>query len=158
MAIDFITERQFWNILYTLAVPFLSFFRALKVLITLKLNTKKYIQNGTTIAQIFSKTAKKYPQKNCILFEKQRWTFDEVESYTNKVANYFNESGYRKGDVVAIFMENRPEYIALWLGLSKIGVVAALINYNLRNQPLAHSISAADAKGIIFAGELSPGG
>ncbi|KAK3088224.1 hypothetical protein FSP39_016340 [Pinctada imbricata] len=128
--------------------------KALKVLITLKLKTRQYIKDGTTIPKLFTKTAKKYPNKDCILFEKERWTFQEVESYTNKIANYFTELGYKKGDVVAVFMENRPEYICLWLGLSKIGVVAALVNYNLRNQALEHSIKAADARAIIFSSEL----
>lgn len=75
----------------------------------------------------------------------------------NRVANYFQEEGYQKGDVVALLMENRPEYVCFWLGLSKIGAVAALINFNLRNQPLAHSIKAAESKGIVFAGDMSSG-
>lgn len=136
---------------------FIFNFRALKVLITLKLGVKNNMKDGSTVAKLFTKTARKYPNKPCILFENQTWTFQDVEDYSNMVANYFFDSGYRKGDVVAIFMDNRPEYICFWLGLSKIGVVAALVNYNLRNQPLAHSISAADAKGIIFAVELTQG-
>lgn len=126
-------------------------------MIKLKLQTKKYIANETTIADLFSKTAAKYPNKDCILFEKQKWTFRDVEIYVNRVANYFQEEGYQKGDVVALLMENRPEYVCFWLGLSKIGAVAALINYNLRNQPLAHSIKAAKSKGIVFAGDMSSG-
>ncbi|KAJ8299889.1 hypothetical protein KUTeg_021408 [Tegillarca granosa] len=129
--------------------------RALKVLITLKLGVNKNIKEGNTVAKLFTKTARKYPNKPCILFKEETWTFQEVEDYSNQVANYFFDAGYRKGDVVAIFMDNRPQYICFWLGLSKIGVTAALVNYNLRNQPLAHSISAADAKGIIFAEELA---
>lgn len=129
--------------------------KALQVLIKLKLQTKKYIANETTIADLFSKTAAKYPNKDCILFEKQKWTYRDVEIYVNRVANYFQEEGYQKGDVVALLMENRPEYVCFWLGLSKIGAVAALINYNLRNQPLAHSVKAAESKGIVFAGDMS---
>ena len=127
------------------------------MLLKLKFDTKKYIASDTTIADLFSKTAAKYPKKDCILFEKQKWSYQDVEIYVNRVANYFQEEGYQKGDVVALLMENRPEYICFWLGLSKIGAVAALINYNLRNQPLAHSIKAAESKGILFAGDMSAG-
>ena len=39
---------------------------------------------------------------------------------SNSVAGYFHRQGYRKGDVVALFMENRPEYVCIWLGLSMV--------------------------------------
>ena len=51
-------------------------------------------------------------------------------------------------------MENRPEYVGLWLGLSKVGIVPALINTNLLGQPLIHSIQAASATGLIYGAEL----
>ena len=43
------------------------------------------------------------------------------------------------------------------LGLAKIGVVPALINYNLRNNALVHTIKAAEAKAIIYGLELEQG-
>ena len=65
--------------------------------------------------------------------------------------------GFRKGDAVAFFMENRPEYVASWLGLAKIGVVPALINYNLKQQALLHTIQVADCCAIIYGLELESG-
>lgn len=54
-------------------------------------------------------------------------------------------------------MENRPEYVCTWLGLSKVGIVTALINSNLRQGPLLHSITVAKSSAIIFGSELSEG-
>jgi len=54
-------------------------------------------------------------------------------------------------------MENRPEYIATWLGLSKANFIAALINTNLRHDVLLHSINAAGCKAIIFGSEFKNG-
>ena len=45
----------------------------------------------------------------------------------------------------------------MWLGMSKIGVIGALVNFNLRTTPLAHCIKAADAKAVIFSYELTEG-
>ena len=56
---------------------------------------------------------------------------------------------------MALFMENRLEYVGLWLGCTKIGVVPALINFNLRGKSLMHSISAVSASAVIFGSELS---
>ena len=80
--------------------------------------------------------------------------FFKVEEYSNRVANYFHSLGYKKGDSIAFFMENRPEYIATWLGLAKIGVTPALINYNLKQQSLVHTIQVSNCKAIIYGIEL----
>lgn len=54
-------------------------------------------------------------------------------------------------------MGNCPEYICIWLGLAKLGVVTALINSNLRNKALIHALSVGKMKGVIFSDELSSG-
>ncbi len=80
-----------------------------------------------------------------------------METYSNRIANYMIEKGFRKGDSVALFMENRPEYVATWLGLAKVGVVPALINYNLKQQALIHTVQVADCRAIIYGLELEAG-
>jgi len=60
----------------------------------------------------------------------------------------------KKGDCVALFLENKPEYVATWIGLSKIGVISSLINTNLRNQPLLHSLEVSKPKCIIYSSSL----
>ena len=59
-----------------------------------------------------------------------------------------------KGDAIALLMETRLEYSSMWLGLSKIGVITALINTNLRKETLIHSIRVASSKAIIVSSEL----
>lgn len=54
-------------------------------------------------------------------------------------------------------MENCPEYVGIWLGLSKAGFVGALINTNLRHDMLLHSINTAKCKAIIFGSEFKDG-
>ena len=81
----------------------------------------------------------------------------QVDDYSNKIANIFLASGFKKGDTVALYMENRPEYVATWLGLAKIGVVPALINHNQKKDAFAHAVSVADSKAVIFGAELAHG-
>ena len=54
-------------------------------------------------------------------------------------------------------MENRPEYVATWLGLAKICVVTALINHNQRLQALIHAVQIANSKALIHGPEFSSG-
>jgi len=67
------------------------------------------------------------------------------------------ESGIQRGDTVALMMDNRPEYVAIWLGLAKIGIVTALVNYNLRGNPLLHALQIVNSKAIIFSSDFSEG-
>jgi len=113
-----------------------------------------YQKLNLTVPQAFAKTVKSHENKTAIIFEDQAWTFKDLEEYSNRVANYFLRAGYKPGQCIALFMENRPEYVGLWLGCSKIGLVPALINSNLAGQSLLHSINAACARAIICGGEF----
>jgi len=54
-------------------------------------------------------------------------------------------------------MESRLEYVGTWLGLAKLGIVTALINYNLRLETLAHCINSSHSKALIYSAELADG-
>ena len=80
-----------------------------------------------------------------------------MEDFSNKVASIFKTHGYRKGDTVALFLENRPEYVGIWLGLSKLGIITPLINTNLKKASLLHSINTAKCQALIFGVDLADG-
>lgn len=73
-----------------------------------------------TVHKWFEETERKYSEKVCFYFEDEEWTFRMVQEMSNRVGNYFSQQNFVKGDTVAIFMENRPEYICIWLGLAKV--------------------------------------
>jgi solute carrier family 27 fatty acid transporter 1/4 len=116
----------------------------------------QYRKGNITIVDLFDKTVAKYPSKSAILFEKQKWTFAQLQTFTYQVASYFSAKGFKEGDSVVIFLHNCPEYVGLWLGLSRIGVSSALINYNLKSDVLHHTIKVSNAKAIISSRDLSP--
>ena len=131
------------------------FCRVIYLGITFVTQLSKYQKNEDTVADIFQKTLSKHPRKAAFIFEQKTWKFQDLEDYSNRIANYFKSQGYKKGDVVALFLESCPEFVCVWLGLSKLGVITALINTNLRYDSLWHCISAADVRAIIFGTELS---
>jgi solute carrier family 27 fatty acid transporter 1/4 len=73
----------------------------------------------------------------------------------NRIANVFIQNGFKNGDKVALLMENRPEFVGIWLGLSKIGIVIPLINHNLKKQSLLHSITIANCTALIYCESLT---
>ncbi|XP_022789669.1 long-chain fatty acid transport protein 4-like isoform X1 [Stylophora pistillata] len=125
---------------------------AVKINIQVKRLQKK---GNVTVADIFRTKVSKHPRKAAFIFEQTTWTFQDVEDFSNRIGNYFKSQGYKKGDVVALFLDSCPEFVCIWLGLSKIGVITALINSNLRLESLKHCVSAADPRAVIFGSDLS---
>lgn len=74
---------------------------------------------------------------------------------SNKLANWFLAKGIKRGDIVSLFMPNKPEFIFCWLGLNKIGATAAFINTNLAGKPLTHSLNTASASILVMDTELA---
>ncbi|XP_063919296.1 long-chain fatty acid transport protein 4-like [Zophobas morio] len=112
------------------------------------------LEKKETVAKIFTSILSKHSHNVAFYFEEQKWTFLDVEIYSNKIAHFFKKEGYSRNEIVALFLENRPEYGCIWLGLGKIGVVSALINTNLTGEVLLHSIKTAKVGGIIYSSTL----
>lgn len=91
----------------------------------------------------------KYRENIAFIFGGRTLSYGELDEQANRVAHWGLSKGLKAGDTVALFMENRPDYVAVWYGLSKIGVLTALVNSHLTGQALAHSISIVQPKLVI---------
>ena len=89
-----------------------------------------------------------YPNQLALLYEDEKYTHKEFNSWINRYAHYFLKLGLKKGDVAVVFVENRSEYMFIILALGKLGVVSSLINTNLRENPLIHSMT--HTPGIVY--------
>lgn len=108
----------------------------------------------TSTADIIEHFAREKPDNFAIHFENRRYTYREYDQAGNQYARWALAQGIKRGDVVALLMENRPEYLFAWLGIVKIGAVAALINTNLADRALAHSLNTCEADHLILGAEL----
>ncbi|XP_023239007.1 long-chain fatty acid transport protein 1-like [Centruroides sculpturatus] len=131
--------------------------RGLYHFIQMKVLIRHFEKNDITVGIRFQEIARKFSNKVCFYYEDKTWTFQEVEEYANRIANCFAELGFRPGDDVALFMSSCPEFVCIWLGLSKIGVIPALINYNLRLETLVHCLTVVKCKAVIFESSLQSG-
>jgi citronellyl-CoA synthetase len=89
------------------------------------------------------------------VFEGQEVTWSEFNALANQYAHYLKSQGVQRGDTVSVIMENRIEFLALLVGVNKIGVTAGLINTNLTGKPLIHCITVTNSKKCIFGSEVS---
>ncbi|MDH4247807.1 MAG: long-chain-acyl-CoA synthetase [Deltaproteobacteria bacterium] len=86
-------------------------------------------------------------------FEGEVISYSEFNRRANRRAHLFHSLGVRKGDVVAVMMENRPEILETVVGLAKLGAVAGLINTNLKAAQLTHCLNISQAEKLVLGRE-----
>ena len=104
---------------------------------------------------VIDELARRAPDKPALLSDRETLTFAALSSRANRYARWALAQNLAPGEAVCLLMPNRPEYVAIWLGLTKVGVVVALLNVNLSGGALAHCIEAAAPRHIIVASELA---
>jgi fatty-acyl-CoA synthase len=98
----------------------------------------------------------KWRGRPAITFEGRTITYGELDAIANRYAHWAQEQNIHRGDVVALFMPNRLEYVAIWYGLTKVGVATALINNQLTGQTLAHCLNISGARHCLVDGDTWP--
>ncbi|XP_077398711.1 long-chain fatty acid transport protein 6 isoform X2 [Vanacampus margaritifer] len=93
--------------------------------------------------------ASRNPNKPFIIFENQRLTYQDVDRRSNQFANAFSESSLKRGNIVALFVCNEPDFICVWLGLCKLGCEVAFLNTNIKAKSLLHCIESCGAKTLV---------
>jgi citronellyl-CoA synthetase len=83
-------------------------------------------------------------------------TYMQVNQWANRIAHHLISQGIGKGDVVAVFIENRPELLVTILAVAKVGAISALLNTSQTRDTLAHSLNLVAPVAIIVGGELVP--
>jgi fatty-acyl-CoA synthase len=103
-----------------------------------------------------SELAETFGERIALIGEDETLTYRALAERSNRFARWALEQGFSRGDVICIVMHNCPDYLAVWLGITRLGAIAALINTNLIGESLAHAIRVASPKGIVVSAELAP--
>ncbi|MFP6817422.1 MAG: AMP-binding protein [Pseudomonadales bacterium] len=83
------------------------------------------------------------------------WTFAEVDTVTNRVANGLADLGVAKGDFVGILLPNCLEFIFAWFALTKLGAIEVGISDAYKGSFLAHPLNLSKARVLITTAELA---
>ena len=82
-------------------------------------------------------------------------TYRELAELAHRYGRWALQHSLAEGHVVALLLPNCPEYMAMWLGLTRVGVVVALLNTNLTGDALVHAINIVSPRHVIAGAALS---
>src|SRR5208337_4588897 len=84
--------------------------------------------------------ARAYGDATALVSDRESFSFRGLEARMNQYSRWALGAGVMSGESVALMMGNRPEYFAIWLGLTQVGAIVALVSPDLRAPALAHAL------------------
>jgi fatty-acyl-CoA synthase len=109
---------------------------------------------GCTLPVLVDTLADRFGAAPALLSRDQSLTYRALAQRSKQYARWALEQGLGFGDVVCLLMPNCPEYVAIWLGITRVGAVVSLLNTNLVGDSLAYAINIAAPKHVIVGASL----
>ena len=119
------------------------------------------IIGGQHLRQMWDDLADVYGHKTALICESSggvvnRYSYLELNQEINRTANLFYTLGIRKGDKVALHLDNCPEFIFCWFGLAKIGAIMVPINARLLREESTWILQNSQACLLVTSAQFYP--
>ncbi len=108
-----------------------------------------------TLAVAVELAAETQGEAPALVGETESFTYAGLAGRLRAYARWALAAGLTGGETVALLAPNRPEYLACWLGVTRVGGVVALINSNLRGAALSHCLKVSGARHLVVDPELA---
>lgn len=102
------------------------------------------------------KNAEDFPDKPAYIFYGREITWKELAESTKRLANYLSRIGIKKGDRVALFMQNCPQYIMAHYGTQMLGAIVTPCSAMFKEWELEYELDDAGAKVLVTTDDLYP--
>lgn len=107
------------------------------------------------LAQNLSRGRTFFPDRAAILFEGRSITYRELDESSNRLANALAGVGISRGDRVAIYLPNIPEFAIVYYGILKAGAIAVSINSIFKQQEVAFILNDSGSRLLFTTAELA---
>lgn len=107
--------------------------------------------NDKTLAHFLFKRMERTPEKVFLQFREQKITYRELYLRIAQSSRGFSELGIKKDDKVCVMLDNSPEYLDVWFGLSCLGAILVPINVHLKGEGLTYILTHSDCKAIVVS-------
>jgi len=107
------------------------------------------------LGEVLNVHSKKHPSKLAVKdWYGKAWTYSELNTRTNKLANGLLNMGLRKGDRVAVMLYNCTEFVEIYCAFAKAGLVVTPISWRFVEREIEYVADNSDAKAMIIQEEF----
>ncbi len=104
----------------------------------------------TTLADLWDRNARDYPDKEAVVDSKTRLTWAQAKQWINRLALGFLELGIKKGEVIVIQLPNCVELCLLRLACEKVGALCLPILRTFRHKEMEYLLNYTEAVGVVI--------
>jgi fatty-acyl-CoA synthase len=106
-----------------------------------------------SLGNLIDEVAAKHPGNEAMVdcLRRERYSYDQFRSLTNQLAKGFLKLGLGRGERLALWSPNRPEWIITQFALAKIGVVLVSVDTNAQPQQLEYTLKQSDSRSLVMA-------
>ena len=104
------------------------------------------------LSDIITRGARCAPEQEAIVFDDKRLTYLELNGSVAHVASCLRDLGIKKNDRVALFCENRPEWIMLYYGIIRLGAAVVCLSSSYRSTELEYLLKDSEPA-CVFTSE-----
>ena len=108
---------------------------------------------GLTYGESLRLIADLFGDHDALIMGQRRWSFKDAMREINRASARLLNSGFRRGDRLALWMPNRPEFLWCWLGASQLGILTVVINTRLKGQEVAYQLGQSESRGVVVPGD-----
>src|ERR671916_3500688 len=112
--------------------------------------------SSSSIVEAFVRHAEGTPEKLCLLFEGEEWSYEELRERAATFASALRSWGLNSDEHVALFLGNSPDFLAAYLGTHLAGGVIVPVNTAYRRAELRHIFDDAGVRLSLTDGERRP--
>jgi long-chain acyl-CoA synthetase len=109
-----------------------------------------------SLPSLLEETVQKYPDKPALIYFDREITYRELKLHSDRFASALANFGIRKGEKVAIFLPNIPQFVIAYYGLMKLGAVASAISPLYKEREVEHQLRDAEAETLVLLDLLYP--
>ena len=101
------------------------------------------------VNEFLQNSADKFPDKEALIFQNNRLTYQEIDSRSNQLAHALIEFGIERGDRVAIYLPNSVEAVFAIFSVLKADGVLLMVNHSTKTEKLKYILNDSRAKALI---------
>ncbi len=118
---------------------------------------------NTTIGDLLDERAASAPEQEAVVYSAYpefgpllngRWTYREYRDRANQVAKGLLALGLQKGEHIAVWALNWPEWLLLEMAAAKVGLVLATANPTYRSHELEYVLRQGDIAALFFQAKV----
>jgi fatty-acyl-CoA synthase len=109
-----------------------------------------------TLGGVLDDAARRWGEREALVFESQRWTYAELNAEVDRVARALVALGVAPGENVALWMTNRPEWIFVMFAVARIGACLVPLNTRYRTDDVAYTLRQSRSATLITLDRSGP--